>query len=73
MDQYEVVVDEGGHERLGGVWDDREDPEVLRRARRAPSGQGRSASLRSSLERKDARVAVLGYLIQPAIWGERDA
>lgn len=62
----EVVVEKDGTERLGGVWDYRDDPEGI-----AYEG----ADLRAHAERIDglwtdreaARHAALGYMVQPAV------
>lgn len=61
----EVVVEEDGSERLGGVWDSRDDPEGFEygadlldaeKAVRVEVEQARKA---------EPRVRALGYLIQP--------
>ena len=61
----EVVVDDDGTERLGGVWDYRDDPEGMRyegvdlieKAERVAAERER---------RRPAREASLGYWEQPA-------
>lgn len=63
----EVVIEEDGTERLGGVLDYRDDPEGIR------YGGTYLASLKEKAdnvdrlwsERKDAREGELGYMVQP--------
>lgn len=60
----EVMVDDDGTERLGGVWDYRDDPEGINFAR----SDLRSHAGRIDEEwerRRPARVAGLGYMVQP--------
>lgn len=61
----EVVVEDDGTERLGGVWDYRDDPEGMWYA---DDGLAEKADHIHDLqvERRPARVAALGYWIQPA-------
>lgn len=68
----EVVVEENGEERLGGVWDARDDPEgiwyggVVDREK-----ADRIAELRD--EREPARLGKLGFVIEPVDWTPFDA
>lgn len=60
----EVVVEKDGSERLGGVWDCRDDPEGIRFV----SADLSTCSARVDAlwaERTPAREAALGYVIQP--------
>lgn len=60
----EIVVNEDGSERLGGVWDSRDDPEGIAFVD-GPDGQKAS---RVSAERERhaaAREALLGAEVQP--------
>lgn len=62
----EVVVEDDGTERLGGVWDYRDDPEGIRyegvdlfeKAQRVAAERER---------RRPAREAALGYWQQPSV------
>ena len=61
----EVMVDPDGNERLGGVWDYRDDPEGMNFG---PGVMREDVELRVNQERIDkakARWAGLGYVIQP--------
>ncbi len=61
----DVVVDEEtGRERLGGVWDYRDDPEGIRfEGADLVPGAARIRALRDA--REPDRVAALGYMVQP--------
>lgn len=68
----EVVVDDDGTERLGGVWDYRDDPEGMR-YEGYPSGSitSRAAAVDAEWASKtEARVRALGYMVQPPGDGE---
>lgn len=63
----EVVVEEDGTERLGGVWDYRDDPEGMAfgPATIDPEKAGR---VDAEWDRMSAtRVPALGYMVQPAL------
>lgn len=61
----EVAVEEDGSERLGGVWDYRDDPEGM------AFGEGmidaeKAARVAEDLARLEpTRLAALGYIVQP--------
>jgi len=61
----EVVVEDDGTERLGGVWDYRDDPEGMRfhEGTLNPEKARRIAAERE--RRRPAREAALGYWQQP--------
>ena len=60
----EVVVEEDGTERLGGVWDYRDDPEGMIFD---SCDASRAAAVDAERERhRTARTALLGSIIQPA-------
>lgn len=62
-----VLVWEDGTVMLGEIWDYRDDPEGIR-FETSPSAELPERSTRISAEweaRKPARVAALGYMIQP--------
>ena len=61
----EVVVDEDGTERLGGVWDYREDPEGITYAGLDLAENARHIDALIE-ERTLPRIAALGYYVQPA-------
>ena len=60
----EVIVDENGNERLGGVWDYRDDPEGLRYEGMdlAPKAD---AIAQERERRRPVREEALGYWQQP--------
>lgn len=61
----EVVVDEDGSERLGGVWDYRGDDEGIWYDGGVDAQK--AARIEALLEeRKPARVAALGFIVEPA-------
>ncbi len=61
----EVVVEEDGTERLGGIWDYRDDPEGMRYADDGLADK--ATAIDDELTRRaPARIAALGYMIQPA-------
>ncbi len=64
----EVTLDEG-HPRGGyvsGVWDSREDPEGFAFGELGPEEARKAALIRREWKkRKEARIAALGYLVQP--------
>lgn len=64
----EVVIEEDGTERLGGVWDYRDDPEGIYYDGDYAKDLGAKASRVKTLEdgRSTARVSALGYFVQPA-------
>ncbi len=63
----EVVVEKNGSERLGGVWDYRDDPEgVLFGSEELAEVGEKAARLDAEWEaRRAAREAALGYMVQP--------
>jgi hypothetical protein len=64
----EVVVEDDGSERLGGIWDYRDDPEGI--YFEGVDMAAKARAFRDQLaERAPARKAALGYVIQPAETG----
>ena len=65
----EVIVEDDGTERLGGVWDYRDDPEGIAYGADITTDPKFRSSARSVAEirerRRPIRVAALGYWIQP--------
>jgi hypothetical protein len=64
----EVEVDDDGTERLGGIWDYRDDPEGIAYGAGVLGEQeaAKAAYVAAELERhRPARVALFGDLIQP--------
>lgn len=66
----EVTVDPDGTERISGIWDSRDDPEGITYANEITTpGEFAERAQRIGSEwseRANARVAALGYHIQPA-------
>lgn len=63
----EVVVEDDGTERLGGVWDYREDPEGIYFGGDYADMKARAERVATiTAERAPAREHALGYVIQPA-------
>lgn len=63
----EVVVDDDGSERLGGVWDYRDDPEGMVFGDMPDSAK--AIAVREERARhEDAREALMGEEIQPLDW-----
>jgi hypothetical protein len=67
-----VVAHEADEERLGGVWDYREDPEGIRFGGDYLAAMSERAETvaREWIKRKQAREEALGYVVQPV---ENDA
>lgn len=61
----EVVVEEDGTERLGGVWDYREDAEGIHYGDDMISDAKAERVIREARDRLNARFEALGYWIQP--------
>lgn len=61
----EVVVEEDGTERLGGVWDYRDDPEGIYYAGEVDAEKAERIT-RLLAERAPAREDALGFVIEPA-------
>lgn len=67
----EVVHDDDGSWRLGGVWDCRDDPEGIRYGVGDEAGEGFTLSAHADhieelwRARVPARTAALGYMVQP--------
>jgi len=61
----EVIIDDDGSEKLGGVWDYRDDPEGMAYGEGIidPEKAARVASEMSN--RRGSRIGSLGYWIQP--------
>lgn len=63
----EVVIDEDGAERLGGVWDYRDDPEGIYFSGDDPDLAEKADHIDTLWrERSPARQQALGYVVQPA-------
>lgn len=64
----EVVVEDGGHESFGGIWDFRNDREGVRYGGEILAHLPRAARRIDELwrEREPDRVAALGFMVQPA-------
>jgi hypothetical protein len=61
----EVVVDDDGTERLGGVWDYRDDPEGIYYAGDMPDAE-KAERIRDEQDKHHAtRLDALGYIMQP--------
>ena len=60
----EVVVEDDGTERLGGVWDYRDDPEGLRYEGMDLAKKAERVAAEAS-RRREPRVKALGYWQQP--------
>lgn len=60
----EVVTEEDGSERLGGIWDYRDDPVGII-FDPPPEERGRVAYLAEIAKHRDARRAMFGCVIQP--------
>ena len=60
----EIVVDDDGDERLGGIWDYRDDPEGIYYG--DLDWQKYNAVEQRWREREPERVARIGYMVQPA-------
>lgn len=64
----EVVREDDGTERLGGVWDYRDDPEGIRFGDGVQDGPDSDKAHRVARARRDrapARMDALGYMEQP--------
>src|SRR6266498_2549586 len=62
----EVVIDEDGAERLGGIWDYRDDPEGVYFAGDLGPDPDKAAAYDALLEQhREARVAMFGWVVQP--------
>lgn len=61
----EVVVEEDGTERLGGVWDYRDDPEGMAFADDTLDAEKARRVALEEAQRRPAREAALGYWQQP--------
>jgi len=61
----EVVVEDDGSARLGGVWDYRDDPEGIAYVN-PPNAEQAARIDKLWAERELARRAALGYMVQPA-------
>lgn len=66
----EVVVDDDGTERLGGIWDYRDDPEgIVFGDTTGPEFARKAEMVRVELEwHREAREALFGDVIQPLGW-----
>lgn len=60
----EVVVDADGGERLGGVWDYRDDPEGIAFSNGGDPEKAARVD-REWSERESARTEALGFMVQP--------
>jgi hypothetical protein len=61
----EVVIEEDGSERLGGIWDYRDDPEGICYDPNLVSAEKAKRVSDAGDERIKARINALGYWIQP--------
>lgn len=61
----EVVQEEDGSERLGGVWDYRDDPDGIHYGEDMISEEKALRVIREARDRLNPRVEALGYWIQP--------
>jgi hypothetical protein len=62
----EIVIDDDGTERLGGVWDYRDDPEGIYFDDLTAADVARAAAIDATIAaRAPAREAALGYVVQP--------
>lgn len=68
----EVQIDEQGNEKLGRIWDYRNDPEGLR-FEPAPSFKKYKNVTETEEQRKPRRISALGYWIQPTEGRELNA
>lgn len=63
----EVQVDEFGNEKLGGIWDYRDDPKGIIFDESVLSSE-KAASIEAVADaRREARVDALGYWVQPVV------
>lgn len=61
----EVVVEEDGTERLGRIWDYRDDPEGMNYHKSMDLSEKAANISRVVAERAPARLKKLGYWVQP--------
>lgn len=63
----EVVVDDDGEERLGGVWDYRDDSEGISYGEGMIDPGKADRVQRARWDRELRRIAALGYVTQPIV------
>ena len=61
----EVIIDEGGNEKLGGIWDYRDDPEGVRFADGTLDADKATRIKRLMEAKYSERKKLLGYVVQP--------
>ena len=64
----ETVIEEDGTERLGGVWDYREDPEGILFTGDTINPEKAREVQKLADEKHPVRKALLGYVVQPVVF-----
>ena len=68
----EVAINEDGTERLGRIWDYREDPEGIFFHESVDLNDKAKNIYEKATERAEARAEALGYWVQPVVVSEEE-